>query len=52
VRNARVYRKSNSNSVQSGFTKKGGHNINIAIRCEGVELDIDRAIPFGLILNG
>ena len=31
--------------------KKGGHNINITIDAEGVELDIDRAIPFGLILN-
>ena len=38
------------NSVQAVY-KKGGHNINITIDAEGVELDIDRAIPFGLILN-
>ena len=44
------YIESLINSVQSVF-KKGGHNININIDAEGVELDIDRAIPFGLILN-
>ncbi len=44
------YIESLVNSVQSVF-KKGGHNININIDAEGVELDIDRAIPFGLILN-
>ena len=44
------YIESLINSVQSVF-KKGGHNINISIDAEGVELDIDRAIPFGLILN-
>ncbi|NAS13450.1 sensor histidine kinase [Poritiphilus flavus] len=44
------YIESLINSVQSVF-KKGGHNINVTIDAEGVELDIDRAIPFGLILN-
>ena len=44
------YIESLINSVQSVF-KKGGHNINITIDAEGVELDIDRAIPIGLILN-
>ncbi|GGD37777.1 sensor histidine kinase [Muriicola marianensis] len=44
------YIESLINSVQSVFMK-GGHNINITIDAEGVELDIDRAIPFGLILN-
>ena len=44
------YIESLVNSVQSVF-KKGGHNINITIDAESVELDIDRAIPFGLILN-
>ncbi|WP_372975051.1 sensor histidine kinase [Muriicola sp.] len=44
------YIESLVNSVQSVFMK-GGHNINITIDAEGVELDIDRAIPFGLILN-
>lgn len=44
------YIESLVNSIQSVF-KKGGHNINITIDAEGVELDIDRAIPFGLILN-
>lgn len=44
------YIESLINSVQSVF-KKGGHNINITIDAEDVELDIDRAIPFGLILN-
>ncbi|SNR65841.1 Two-component sensor histidine kinase, contains HisKA and HATPase domains [Maribacter sedimenticola] len=44
------YIESLINSIQSVY-KKGGHNINIAIDAEGVELDIDRAIPFGLILN-
>jgi len=44
------YIESLINSVQSVY-KKGGHNIHITIDAEGVELDIDRAIPFGLILN-
>ena len=44
------YIESLINSVQSVY-KKGGHNINIMIDAEGVELDIDRAIPFGLMLN-
>ncbi len=44
------YIESLINSVQSVY-KKGGHNINITIDAEGVELDIDRAIPFGLMLN-
>ncbi|MFS4469220.1 sensor histidine kinase [Maribacter sp. 2210JD10-5] len=44
------YIESLINSVQSVY-KKGGHNINISVDAEGVELDIDRAIPFGLILN-
>jgi two-component sensor histidine kinase len=44
------YIESLINSVQSVY-KKGGHNINITIDAEGIELDIDRAIPFGLILN-
>jgi len=44
------YIESLINSVQAVF-KKGGHNINITIDAENVELDIDRAIPFGLILN-
>ncbi len=44
------YIESLINSVQSVYLK-GGHNINITIDAEGVELDIDRAIPFGLILN-
>ncbi len=44
------YIESLINSVQAVF-KKGGHRINITIDAEGVELDIDRAIPFGLILN-
>lgn len=44
------YIESLVNSVQSVFMK-GGHNINITIDAEGVELDIDRAIPFGLVLN-
>ncbi len=44
------YIESLINSVQSVY-RKGGHNIEIAIDAEGVELDIDRAIPFGLILN-
>ena len=44
------YIESLVNSIQSVF-KKGGHNINITIDAEDVELDIDRAIPFGLILN-
>ena len=44
------YIESLINSVQSVF-KKGGHNISITVDAEGTELDIDRAIPFGLILN-
>ncbi|HET8737644.1 MAG TPA: histidine kinase dimerization/phosphoacceptor domain -containing protein [Pricia sp.] len=44
------YIESLINSVQSVY-RKGGHNIDISIDSEGVELDIDRAIPFGLILN-
>ena len=44
------YIESLVNSIQSVY-KKGGHKINITIDAEGVELDIDRAIPFGLILN-
>lgn len=44
------YIESLINSVRSVY-KKGGHNISITIDAEGVELDIDRAIPFGLILN-
>ena len=44
------YIESLVNSVQSVF-KKGGSKVNITIDAEGVELDIDRAIPFGLILN-
>ena len=44
------YIESLINSVQSVY-RKGGHNIAITIDAEGVELDIDRAIPFGLILN-
>lgn len=44
------YIESLINSVQSVY-RKGGHSIEIIIDAEGVELDIDRAIPFGLILN-
>ncbi|ADV50671.1 sensor histidine kinase [Cellulophaga sp. E16_2] len=44
------YIESLVNSIQSVY-KKGGHKININIDAEGIELDIDRAIPFGLILN-
>lgn len=44
------YIESLINSIQAVF-KKGGHRISITIDAEGVELDIDRAIPFGLILN-
>ena len=44
------YIESLINSVQSVY-RKGGHNIEIIIDAEGVELDVDRAIPFGLILN-
>lgn len=44
------YIESLINSIQSVY-RKGGHKINIAIDAEGVELDIDRAIPIGLILN-
>jgi two-component sensor histidine kinase len=44
------YIESLINSIQSVY-RKGGHRINITIDAEGVELDIDRAIPIGLILN-
>ena len=44
------YIESLINSVQSVY-RKNGHNIAINVETEGVELDIDRAIPFGLILN-
>ncbi|MDT0607365.1 sensor histidine kinase [Croceitalea rosinachiae] len=44
------YIESLINSVQSVY-KKGGHNISITVDAEATELDIDRAIPFGLILN-
>jgi two-component sensor histidine kinase len=44
------YIESLINSVQSVY-RKGGHNIDITVDSAGVELDIDRAIPFGLILN-
>ena len=44
------YIESLINSIQSVY-RKGGHSINITIDAEGVELDIDRAIPIGLILN-
>ncbi|HEA21663.1 MAG TPA: histidine kinase [Pricia antarctica] len=44
------YIESLINSVQSVY-RKNGHNIAIEVDTEGVELDIDRAIPFGLILN-
>ncbi|XLS27590.1 histidine kinase dimerization/phosphoacceptor domain -containing protein [Flavobacteriaceae bacterium M23B6Z8] len=44
------YIESLVNSVQSVY-KKGGHKINIIIDAEGTELDIDRAIPIGLIIN-
>ncbi|MGB6152852.1 MAG: histidine kinase dimerization/phosphoacceptor domain -containing protein [Pricia sp.] len=44
------YIESLINSVQSVY-RKNGHNIAIDVDTEGVELDIDRAIPFGLILN-
>ncbi|MBU2996103.1 sensor histidine kinase [Cellulophaga baltica] len=44
------YIESLVNSIQSVY-KKGGHKININIDADDVELDIDRAIPFGLILN-
>lgn len=44
------YIESLINSVQSVY-KKGGHNIDITVDAKGTELDIDRAIPFGLILN-
>jgi len=44
------YVESLVNSIQSVY-KKGGHDININIDAEGAELDIDRAIPMGLILN-
>lgn len=44
------YIESLINSIQSVY-RKNGHNIDITVDTEGVELDIDRAIPFGLILN-
>ncbi|WP_239524898.1 histidine kinase dimerization/phosphoacceptor domain -containing protein [Leptobacterium flavescens] len=44
------YVESLVNSIQSVY-KKGGHDVNINIDAEGAELDIDRAIPIGLILN-
>jgi len=44
------YIESLINSVQSVY-KKGGHSISITVDAEATELDIDRAIPFGLILN-
>ncbi len=44
------YIESLVNSIQSVY-KKGGHDVNINIDAEGAELDIDRAIPIGLILN-
>jgi two-component sensor histidine kinase len=44
------YIESLINSVQSVFNK-AGHNIVVSVDAEGVELDIDRAIPIGLILN-
>lgn len=44
------YVESLVNSIQSVY-KKGGHDVNINIDAEGTELDIDRAIPIGLILN-
>ena len=44
------YIESLVNSIQSVY-KKGGHDVNINIDAEGTELDIDRAIPIGLILN-
>lgn len=44
------YIESLINSVQSVY-RKNGHNIDITVDTEGVELDVDRAIPFGLILN-
>ena len=44
------YIESLINSVQSVY-KKGGHSIDINVDSQGVELDIDRAIPFGLMLN-
>ncbi|NAS30094.1 histidine kinase [Flavobacteriaceae bacterium R38] len=45
-----AYVESLVNSIQSVY-KKGGHDVNINIDAEGTELDIDRAIPMGLILN-
>ena len=44
------YVESLINSIQSVY-KKGGHDIDIHVNAQGIELDIDRAIPFGLILN-
>jgi two-component sensor histidine kinase len=44
------YIESLINSVQSVYNK-AGNNIVFSIDAEGVELDIDRAIPIGLIIN-
>ena len=44
------YIESLINSVQSVYNK-AGNNIVVSVDAEGVELDIDRAIPIGLILN-
>ena len=44
------YIESLINSIQSVYNK-AGNNIQVSIDAEGVELDIDRAIPIGLILN-
>lgn len=44
------YIESLINSIQAVY-KKGGHNIDISVDARGAELDIDQAIPIGLILN-
>ena len=44
------YIESLLNSVQSAY-RKGGHAIDITIDTNRIELDVDRAIPLGLILN-
>ena len=44
------YVESLINSIQAVY-KKGGHNIDISVDARGTELDIDQAIPIGLILN-
>ena len=44
------YIESLINSIQAVY-KKGGHNIDISVDARGTELDIDQAIPIGLILN-